>query len=82
MFQYMNMTSHYIIHRCIVTAYAFSRCSRFGKYTEMHYSIHSAIAGCSIKQYLLEKSRIVSQQENEVFYPWLLSLSIRYFVFL
>ena len=38
--------------------------SRFGKYTELHYR-GKAISGCSIKQYLLEKSRIVTQQENE-----------------
>ena len=40
--------------------------SRFGKYTELHYSSNGAISGCSIKQYLLEKSRIVNQQKEEV----------------
>ena len=40
--------------------------SRFGKYTELHYNAMGNISGSSIKQYLLEKSRIVNQQENEV----------------
>eukprot|EP00049_Salpingoeca_infusionum_P014556 m.275108 g.275108 ORF g.275108 m.275108 type:complete len:2303 (+) comp15693_c0_seq2:157-7065(+) len=49
--------------------------SRFGKYTEMHYSAQATITGCSIKQYLLEKSRIVSHMEDErnyhIFYEML-----------
>ena len=40
--------------------------SRFGKYTELHYNALGNISGCSIKQYLLEKSRLVNQQDNEV----------------
>lgn len=39
--------------------------SRFGKYTELHYT-STSITGCSIKQYLLEKSRIVCHPEGEV----------------
>lgn len=52
--------------------------SRFGKYTELHYNVLGNISGSSIKQYLLEKSRLVNQQENErnyhIFYEMLVGL--------
>ena len=53
--------------------------SRFGKYTEMHYDKKGSIAGCEVREYLLEKSRICMQQENErnyhIFYEMLVGLS-------
>lgn len=53
--------------------------SRFGKYTVMSYSQRTRINGCSIKQYLLEKTRIVGQQASErnyhIFYEALVGLS-------
>eukprot|EP00039_Didymoeca_costata_P014654 m.239349 g.239349 ORF g.239349 m.239349 type:complete len:2341 (+) comp16067_c0_seq1:94-7116(+) len=49
--------------------------SRFGKYTEIHYDKQGNINGSRIRQYLLEKSRLCSQQENErnyhIFYEML-----------
>lgn len=52
--------------------------SRFGKYTELHYNATGQISGCSIKEYLLEKSRIVNQPEGErnyhIFYELLVGL--------
>lgn len=39
--------------------------SRFGKYIDVHFDEMGAIQGAMIEQYLLEKSRIVGQAENE-----------------
>ncbi|XP_062513709.1 unconventional myosin-VIIa-like isoform X2 [Corticium candelabrum] len=42
--------------------------SRFGKYIDIHFDEFGAIQGARIEQYLLEKSRVVSQNENELNY--------------
>ena len=39
--------------------------SRFGKFMEIHFDKNDAMCGTKIQQYLLEKSRIVSQNEGE-----------------
>jgi len=39
--------------------------SRFGKYIDVHFDEMGGIEGARIEQYLLEKSRIVGQAENE-----------------
>ena len=40
--------------------------SRFGKYTELLFDEVGHIKGAQISEYLLEKSRIVGQQESKI----------------
>ncbi|XP_006831700.1 PREDICTED: unconventional myosin-Vc [Chrysochloris asiatica] len=39
--------------------------SRFGKYTEISFDVRNQIIGANMRTYLLEKSRVVFQSENE-----------------
>ncbi|XP_065887692.1 unconventional myosin-VIIa-like [Dysidea avara] len=52
--------------------------SRFGKYIDVHFTTSGVIEGSQIEQYLLEKSRIVHQLEDErnyhIFYRMLVGL--------
>ncbi|EGD77790.1 STE/STE20 protein kinase [Salpingoeca rosetta] len=55
--------------------------SRFGKYVEISFDRHHHAVGARLSQYLLEKSRVVRQSENErnfhVFYYVMAGLSQR-----
>ena len=35
--------------------------SRFGKYLELHFTLNGLVVGARLSEYLLEKSRVVSQ---------------------
>lgn len=53
--------------------------SRFGKYIDIHFDRDGVIHGAKIEQYLLEKSRIVSQNKDErnyhIFYMMLAGIT-------
>lgn len=76
-----NVHSINLIHFVILTLanIIFVLMYRFGKYIDIHFSGNGVIEGAKIEQYLLEKSRIVSQNKNErnyhVFYCLLAGLS-------
>lgn len=67
------------LNRTIFSTNFFRFDFRFGKYIDIHFSGHGVIEGAKIEQYLLEKSRIVSQNKHErnyhVFYCLLAGLS-------
>lgn len=52
--------------------------SRFGKYIDVHFTMNGFIEGAKIDQYLLEKSRLVSQMKDErnyhIFYRMLVGM--------
>ena len=48
--------------------------SRFGKFVRLHYSSAGILSGGSVHRYLLEKSRVVSQEESERSYHALYQL--------
>ena len=53
--------------------------SRFGKYIDIHFDERGSIEGAKIEQYLLEKSRLVYQMNDErnyhIFYCMLVGLT-------
>lgn len=66
----------YSNHACAMTL-----CSRFGKYVEIFFDNRGTISGARNTNYLLEKTRVVTQMEGErnyhIFYQVHITLYIR-----